>query len=133
MATSGSRCRSARPTRPRACSGIQTINFDALIPLPDPLPDGQEPVDPQPPPGADTPRVNPYMPTRDTGAAQFVDHHNQWDGRGVTIGILDTGVDLDHPSVNTTSTGERKVVDWVTGTDPLTDGDPTWRLLGRRP
>ena len=109
-------------------SGIQAINFDALIPLPDPLPDGQEPVDPQPPPGADTPRSNPYMPTRDTGAAQFVDQHNRWDGRGVTIGILDTGVDLDNPVVNTTSTGERKVVDWVTGTDPATDGDPTWRF-----
>ena len=108
--------------------GIQAINFDAMIPLPDPFPDGQQPVDPQPPPGADTPRVNPYMPTRDTGAAQFVDHHDTWDGRGMTIGILDTGVDLDHPSVNVTSTGERKVVDWVTYTDPLTDGDPTWRL-----
>ena len=107
--------------------GIQAINFDAVIPLPDPFPDGQQPVDPQPPPGADTPRVNPYMPTRDTGAAQFVDNHNAWDGRDVTIGILDTGVDLDHPSVNVTSTGERKVVDWVTYTDPFTDGDPTWR------
>ena len=33
---------------------------------------------------------------------------------------------LDHPSLTTTSTGERKIVDWVTGTDPITDGDPTW-------
>ena len=44
----------------------------------------------------------------------------------MTIGIVDTGVSLDHPSLLTTSTGERKVVEWVTGTDPLTDGDPTW-------
>ena len=62
----------------------------------------------------------------DTGAAQFLDAHPTWDGRGVTIGIVDTGVSLDHPSLTTTSTGERKIVDWVTGTDPLTDGDPTW-------
>ena len=29
--------------------------------------------------------------------------------------------------VNVTSTGQRKIVDWVTYTDPFTDGDPTWR------
>ena len=108
-------------------SGIQTINVDTTLPLTDPSPAGSQDPTPQPPPGADTPRVNPYLPTRDTGAAQFVNEHPTWDGRGTTIGILDTGVDLDHPSVNVTSTGQRKIVDWVTYTDPLTDGDPTWR------
>ena len=49
-----------------------------------------------------------------------------WDGRGVTIGIVDLGVTLDHPSLLTTSTGERKIIDWVTATDPFIDGDPTW-------
>ena len=77
-------------------------------------------------PGAATPRVNPYMPTQDIGAAQFVNANPTYDGRGVTIGIVDTGVTLDHPSLATTSTGERKIVDWVTGTDPFTDNDPTW-------
>jgi hypothetical protein len=66
------------------------------------------------------------MPTQDTRAAQFVNAHPTWDGRGVTIGIVDTGVSLDNPGVLTTSTGERKIVEWVTGTDPLTDPDPTW-------
>ena len=107
--------------------GIQTINVDTVVPLPDPVPDGSQNPTPQPPPGANTPRVNPYMPTKDTGAAQFVNAHPTWDGRDTTIGILDTGVDLDNPVVNVTSTGQRKIVDWVTYTDPFTDGDPTWR------
>jgi subtilisin family serine protease len=107
--------------------GIQAINVDEVLPLPDPRPDGAIEPTPQPPPGAGTPRSNAYMPIRDTGAASFLDRHPSWDGRGVTVGILDTGIDLDHPSLNTTSTGQRKIVDWVTYTHPSTDGDPTWR------
>jgi hypothetical protein len=52
--------------------------------------------------------------------------HPAWDGRGVTVGILDTGISLDHPSLLTTSTGERKIIDWVTATAETGDGDPTW-------
>ena len=111
--------------------GIQAINVDRMLPLPDPDPgpNGQGGVEPQTPPGPDTPRVNAYLPTRDTGAAQFVNGHPTWDGRGVTIGFLDTGIDLDHPSLATTSTGDRKIVDWVTYTHPSQDGDPTWRAF----
>jgi len=105
---------------------IEAANVDELVPLPDPRPEGEGPVLSQPAPGAGTPRKNPYMPTGDTKAAQFVNDHPSWDGRGVTIGILDSGVDLGHPSLNTTSTGERKIVDWVTYTHPVTDNDPTW-------
>ncbi len=46
-----------------------------------------------------------------------------FDGRGVTIGT-DTGIDLNHLALRTTTTGERKVVDWVTATDLFDDGDP---------
>ncbi len=42
---------------------------------------------------------------------------------------MDSGVDLDHPALQTTSTGERKITDWVTATDPVTEGDATWRLM----
>ena len=66
------------------------------------------------------------MPTGDTGAAQFVAAHPTWDGRNTVIGILDSGVSLDHPSLLTTSTGARKVIDWVTYTHPTDDADPTW-------
>lgn len=80
-------------------------------------------------PGASTPDDNPYMPTRDTGSVAFKAAHNTWDGRGITIGVLDSGVDLDHPALQTTSTGERKIVDWVTATHPLLEGDGSWRAM----
>ena len=82
-----------------------------------------------PGPGPDTPAANPYMPTNETGAVAFKQQHPTWDGRGITIGILDTGVDLDNPALRTTTTGERKIVDWVTATDPVFDGDATWRAM----
>ena len=69
---------------------------------------------------------------RDRARSSSRRHHPTWDGRGATIGILDSGVDLDHPALQTTTTGERKIVDWVTATDPLTDGDGTWRRDGHR-
>ena len=109
-----------------ALASVAALDVDETIAVPDPRPEGALAVIPQPAPGAGTPRVNPYMPTQDTGAAQFVNAHPTWDGRGVTIGIVDTGISLDHPSLLTTSTGQPKVVDWVTGTDPVTDDDPTW-------
>jgi subtilisin family serine protease len=111
-----------------ALSGVQDVDVNEIIPLydPRPEPDGVAPLIPQSTPNASTPRVNPFMPTQDTGAAQFVDANPTWDGRGVTIGYLDTGITLDHPSLLTTSTGERKVIDWVTATDPFVDDDPTW-------
>ena len=62
-------------------------------------------------------------------AVAFKKAHPTWDGRGVTIGVLDSGVDLDHPALQKTSTGERKIVDWVTATDPLLEGDGTWRAM----
>ena len=47
----------------------------------------------------------------------------------ITIGVIDSGVDLDHPALQTTTTGERKIVDWVTGTDPLLESDGSWRAM----
>ncbi|MFC7490318.1 MULTISPECIES: S8 family serine peptidase [unclassified Knoellia] len=80
-------------------------------------------------PGAGTPDDNPYMPTRDIGSIAFKTANPTYDGRGTTIGVLDSGVDLDHPALQTTSTGERKIVDWVTATDPLLEGDGSWRAM----
>ena len=107
-------------------SGVLALDLNEVIPLEDPRPEAALGVIPQPAPGAGTPNDNPYMPIRDIGASDFLAAHPTWDGRGVTIGIVDTGVTLDHPSLQTTSTGERKIIDWVTGTDPFTENDPTW-------
>ncbi len=107
-------------------SGVQAVDLNEIIPLEDPSPEGVVGIIPQPAPGAGTPNNNPYMPIGDTGASQFMAAHPTWDGRGVTIGFLDTGMSLDHPSLLTTSTGERKIIDWVTATDPFNDNDPTW-------
>ena len=109
-----------------ALSGVQAVDLDEIIPLYDPQPDGAVNPTPQTPPSASTPNNNPYMPIGDTGASQFMAANPTWDGRGVTVGILDSGVTLDHPSLLTTSTGDRKIIEWVTATDPFTDNDPTW-------
>ncbi len=39
---------------------------------------------------------NPYVPTRDIGAPQFVAANPKFDGRGVTIGIIENAVDFSH-------------------------------------
>ncbi|MBG6067906.1 S8 family serine peptidase [Micromonospora ureilytica] len=113
--------------------GVSAVDLDEVIQLPDPAPERtpagtagarQATVAA---PGETTQVDNPYMPTNETGAVAFTAAHPEWDGRGVTIGIMDSGVDLAHPALQLTTTGERKIVDWVTATDPLEDN--TWRRM----
>lgn len=114
--------------------GVSAVDLDETIQLPDPTPEvapsgkkAAKQAATLPGPGADTPAANPYMPTNEIGAVDFVAKNPQWDGRGVTIGIMDSGVDLGHPALQKTTTGERKIVDWVTATDPFEDA--TWRPM----
>ena len=113
-----------------ALRGVQAFEVDSLIPLPDPRPDAQTAPTPFPAPDATTPRTNTYMPITDIGADAFTATHPTWDGRGVTVGVLDLGIALDHPALATTTTGAPKIVDWVTYTHPTDDGDPTWVITG---
>ncbi|WP_329018964.1 S8 family serine peptidase [Streptomyces sp. NBC_00690] len=83
----------------------------------------------QPAPDKNTPAKNPYNPSFETGAVDFVKENRKFDGRGVTIGIMDSGIDVSHPALQKTTTGERKIVDWVTATDPVLDRDNTWRQM----
>ncbi|WP_405555722.1 S8 family serine peptidase [Streptomyces sp. NBC_01171] len=118
-------------------SSVQAIDLRQEIPLDDPAPGADTAKDAKnartaaayPAPGSTTPAKNPYNPSFETGAVDFVEDHPKADGRGVTIGILDSGVDLGHPALQKTTTGERKIVDWVTSTDPVSDGDGTWRRM----
>lgn len=77
-------------------------------------------------PGAKTPADNPYLPINETGAEAFVKNNPAWDGRGTVVGVLDTGVDVEHPALQTTSDGKPKIVDWVSETDPVADRDGSW-------
>ncbi|MFJ7197609.1 MULTISPECIES: S8 family serine peptidase [unclassified Streptomyces] len=116
-------------------SSVQGIDLKQEIKLDDPTPAGDratgagvkaKATGSYPAPGKKTPAKNPYNPSFETGAVDFVQQHPKADGRGVTIGVLDSGVDLGHPALQKTTTGARKIVDWVTATDPVSDGDGTW-------
>lgn len=116
-------------------SSVHGIDLKHEIQLDDPTPaadtvasagTAEAQVEQYPAPGEGTPAKNPYNPSFETGAVDFVKKHPKADGRGVTIGVLDSGVDVAHPALQKTTTGERKIVDWVTATDPVADGDRTW-------
>ncbi|MFD3657164.1 S8 family serine peptidase [Streptomyces sp. NPDC058620] len=114
-------------------SSVYGIDLKQEIKLDDPTPAGDraagastQATGSYPAPGKDTPAKNPYNPSFETGAVDFVAQNPKADGRGITIGVLDSGVDLGHPALQKTTTGERKIVDWVTATDPVSDGDGTW-------
>jgi subtilisin family serine protease len=121
-------------TKVAGLDSVRAVDLDEVVPIPKVTPQGATTAAATAfdAPDASTPDDNPYMPTRETGATAFKQAHSTWDGRGVTIGILDSGVDASHPALQTTSDGQDKMVDWFTATDPATEGslvaggDATW-------
>lgn len=57
------------------------------------------------------PKWHDYMPAEVIGARSFVKAHPTWDGRGVVVAILDTGVDPRASGLTRTSTGAVKVIE----------------------
>jgi hypothetical protein len=91
----------------------------------------QAPAD-WPPQLTDYPLRHPYSPIKDLDAADFLAKHPTWDGRGVTIALLDGNFDLLLPEFQTAYTMDGKTVpkvaDYLNVTDPRDDGDinPQW-------
>lgn len=85
-----------------------------------------------PPSWGDYPLRRPYSPLADIDAAELLGAHPTYDGRGVTIAVLDGNLDLLLPEFQTAYTLEGqpvpKIADFLNATDPLVDGDamPQW-------
>ncbi len=72
--------------------------------------------DSAPPPGP-PPFEAGFLPKGDLKVPEFLAAHPEYDGRGVVVAILDTGVDPGHPRLAKTSTGEDKILDLLDATD----------------
>jgi len=103
---------------------VTNLDLNETFKLDDPVADDQGNANRTSPetPGATTKADNPFMPTGETNANAFKKAHPTWDGRGITIGVLDSGAAVDHPALAKTSTGDRKIVDWFTATNPVLEG-----------
>lgn len=69
----------------------------------------EEPRQPLLPPQAA--RLLDLLPRRSVGAEQFIAAHPTFDGRGVLVAILDSGIDAGVPGLRTTTDGLPKLLD----------------------
>jgi len=80
-------------------------------PTPPALPESAATPGPRPVASPDAAMVRGWMPLSATRADVFVKAHPEWDGRGVLIGILDSGIDAGVPGLQRTPTGNPKILD----------------------
>ncbi|MCB0403153.1 MAG: S8 family serine peptidase [Bdellovibrionales bacterium] len=52
------------------------------------------------------------IPAEEMGARSFIKANPGYDGRGITIAVLDTGIELDHPLLKKTTEGKIKITDF---------------------
>jgi tripeptidyl-peptidase-2 len=99
-ACSGGSGRSTLPA-PQATAGVPAI------PIPSPtLPGSSDPAFPP-----HVAYVAGFLPLSSTGVDQFRSHHPKYDGRGVIIGMLDSGIDPGVDGLRVTSDGAPKILD----------------------
>eukprot|EP00794_Sanderia_malayensis_P011065 gene11065-12233_t len=53
------------------------------------------------------------LPKKEVGAERFINKYPEYDGRRIKIAIFDSGVDPSAPGLQTTSSGERKILDLI--------------------
>ncbi|MFI5311561.1 MAG: hypothetical protein ACHQQ3_10030 [Gemmatimonadales bacterium] len=86
-----------------------------------------------PPLMSDYPLTHPFSPLGDLGAAEFRKAHPTYDGRGVTIALIDMNLDalLPELQVATTLDGKptQKIVVYETALDPLDEDDGRWLTM----
>ncbi|KFM79322.1 Tripeptidyl-peptidase 2, partial [Stegodyphus mimosarum] len=56
------------------------------------------------------------LPKRETNVSLFLDKHPEYDGRGVKIAILDSGIDPGAKGLQKTSTGQQKIIEMMDAT-----------------
>jgi subtilisin family serine protease len=117
---------------------VERADVDRVLPLPQLSAEGATgtgaaTAEPEPAPsGAGQPSTrttadNPFLPIRDISADRFLAQRPRADGRGVTVAVVDTGIDLKHPAF-TDGSGVSRVADWVPLVPPGWE-DPAWLQL----
>jgi len=98
------------------CAGTPVATgVPTMDPVREPPPAAEVPPPPPPPPAPSLAPSEAYrrglMPLASTTAWAFRQANPTADGRGVLIGILDSGIDAGVAGLSTTTTGDRKLVD----------------------
>ncbi|HEU4506785.1 MAG TPA: S8 family serine peptidase [Pyrinomonadaceae bacterium] len=98
---------------------VDALNIDGSVVYVSQAPvengNGHAPANRIAPPDAKTPAENPYLPSREIGAPQFISAHPTFDGRGAVVALIDNNIDLLVPELQTAKTidgkSTRKILD----------------------